>query len=52
MYDPVDVSENFSLKKASGLKRGCGPPPPPDPPLSNSIRHVRGLNGYGLLNRV
>ena len=34
MYDPVDVSENFSLKKASGLKRGCGPPP--DPPLSNS----------------
>ena len=29
MYDPVDVSENFSLKKASGLKRGCGPPPPP-----------------------
>ena len=34
MYDPVDVSENFSLKKASGLKRGCGPPP--DQPLSNS----------------
>ena len=36
MYDPVNVSDNFSLKKASGLKGGCGPPPPPDPPLSNS----------------
>ena len=28
MYDPVNVSDNFSLKKASGLKGGCGPPPP------------------------
>ena len=34
MYDPVDVSKNFSLKQASGLKGGCGLPL--DPPLSNS----------------
>ena len=26
MYDPVDVGKNFSLKQASGLKGGCGPP--------------------------
>ena len=26
MYDTVDVSKNFSLKQASGLKGGCGPP--------------------------
>ena len=33
MYDPVDVSENFSLKKRQVLKEGADPP---DPPLSNS----------------
>ena len=26
MYDPVDVGKKFSLKQASGLKGGYGPP--------------------------
>ena len=39
MYDPVDVSENFSLKKASGLIGGGGGPDLGPPVFFDCFKH-------------